>query len=349
MTLRFAIEHNKLPAESAELFPEISAFHDPATMSAFNSDWYGVLVADGKKAMMHTLVVSAIGETGYYDIEPWFGYGGPTTNTNDGTFNCEALKLYSEHCKQLKIIAEVIRFDPLKENHEQFSDANLKVICEKPLIYIPVFKSDDEQLSSYKEPCRRKVRQAANSGMSFLSMDGMEKKWDIFQELYYKSLERVGADKVWFLNENTFDRLQNADKVELFGIADPGGSKLVSACACVSDNEVMYYLLAANDEPANNPGANNLLIHGLTQTCRSRNILWLCLGGGNSSSVDDPLFVFKRKFAQDVRHFPLGFAKHDSEAYDELCRQSKTESTIFLHYRLSPQFSPGRYQCAKLN
>jgi len=308
--------------------------------------------------MLHTFVPSPIGNSGYFDIEPWLGYAGPALKDPSPAFVNKALEAYSDVCRQLKIVAEIVRFHPLKRNYLALSKApNVEFAQGRKIAFVPIVDGDDEaQLEIYSPPARRMVR-AARKHLFFSPLSDAPEAWETFVDLYYRSLHRLRAARRWYFDASFFDRMRRNKAVSLWGVfADSARNErlLVSAALVVADKEIAYSLLVANGDLHVYKGANDLLTHGLVRALRVDGYRWLCLGGGRSASEEnDSLLAFKAKFSSgNLIPLPLGFICHDPGAVaaleslaakdhhlDQAMQPSTELLQQFMSYRLTPSLS----------
>lgn len=343
----------ELPGGVAPPPPEPTAFQLEPTLGALHGrGWLGVLITDGPRAFAHAIAPSRIADTGWFDVEPFVGYGGPRVNTDDAEFIREALAVYGRFCRERRIVAELVRFDPLRPGVWAGAglSAALRVVSDKPVVYVPVERDESAQLAHYSDPCRRRVKSALAAGLRGATVAPAGEDWPAFVALYRASMRRVGAAAQWLFDDAFFARLRGAAGARLHVVRSARG-ELASGAITLHDPDTAYYFLAANGDLDTHKGANNLLIHHLTRDAASlpTPARFVSLGGGNSPAEDDPLLVFKRKFARETRAFPLGFLTHDADALSELCRRAAAHdpanaaARMFLRYRLAAPLAPGRF------
>jgi len=54
-------------------------------------------------------------------------------------------------------------------------------------------------------------------------------------------------------------------------------------------------------------------------------------GGGTSNSLEDPLYLFKKKFTKNTEfEYWIGKKIWNSEVYEELCKQKDVEETDYF-------------------
>lgn len=319
-------------------FDRLDAFHNEEILTViYGKDWNSVLITEQEKAFLHFFCKQSIGNSGWYDIEPFIGYGGAIVNTSDRSFIGRALEAYSAFCKEERIIAEIIRFNCILANHSYFEYGfPVDVVSAKEIVIVDCFKEESLQLKQFSEPCRRRVKRGLKE-CEFRVLD-KEKEWEIFVEFYYNSLRRVGAQKIWYLSSGFFERASQSKYFNVYGVWN--NNQLASASLVIEYPLSAYYLLAGNSGDLV-PGAGELLIFGIARAMADKGIHNLFLGGGNSSASDDPLLRFKKKFAKTTQTFYIGKMVHNQQIFTAFCNDAikRTDeirkSFFFLKYRLT--------------
>jgi hypothetical protein len=308
--------------------------------------------------MLHAFVPNPIGNSGYFDIEPWFGYAGPTLKDPSPGFADKSLRAYSNLCREHSIVAEIVRFHPLHRNQLAFSKApGIELTEGRKIAFVPIVDGEDaEQLAVYSRSCRKQVR-AARKSFFFGRLSDTPEDWEEFVILYHHSLRRLRAARRWYFDPSFFERMRRAKEVSLWGVfaeGTEGRRLLVSAALVMVGKEIAYSLLRANRDLHSYKGANELLTHELVRALRIDGYRWLCLGGGRSASEEhDSLLAFKAKFSSNnLIPLPLGFICHDPEAVARLKSVAAKEHSLaqamqpstellkrFMSYRLAPSLS----------
>jgi Acetyltransferase (GNAT) domain len=360
MALDLCFSQGRHSSNVRKIFGEdLDAFlREDVLTGLFGSRWESVLGVDGDQAMLHALVPSLIGTTGWHDVEPFFGYAGPVFKQPTPQFVQAALDAYRAACRRRGIVAELIRFQPDLRNHLSFSDVDGIVLHEARLIaYIPIVDGgDDDQMAVYTPPCRRQIR-SARARLHFERLDRSPQDWRQFVELYGESLSRNNAARRWYFDGAFFERMRGTGPASLWGVfADSGRRELLSATLVVAAKDIVHTLFVANAPPHRLAGAHDLLTHGVVRAHRDMGYRWVCLGGGRSNAAKDPLLAFKRKFAAgNLLPLPMGFVVHDQPAFEALCdraagerrsgeglQQSTELLAQWMPYRLAPCFAdPG--------
>ncbi|MEW6303176.1 MAG: GNAT family N-acetyltransferase [Verrucomicrobiota bacterium] len=343
MRLQVNLLKDAIPEAVDQYFPRPArdAFHEADTQRVLHgAEWYSVLITQGDNGFFHVFAPTAIRGTAWRDIDPFMGYFGPLVKAIDPQFLEAALAEYRNACQSLGIVAEVMRFNPLLENHRPFEGrSELQVGPVKSLVIADCSPDEAAQLARYNQTCRYDVRTAgAELKVGWLET---EEEWQSFAALYAESLRRVGAHAKWHLAAAVFERARSVPAFRICAARQDG--QLASASLIIEHPLQAYYLLAANSMPRVN-GANELSIHRTCLALAERGIAHFILGGGNSASEDDPLLRFKRKFSRKGHTLHLGRMIHMKEAYERLCGEYEAKAGVearkdyFLRYRLLPEY-----------
>jgi hypothetical protein len=333
MNIYFERAKHSLKAYEYFNFDKLDAFHNQDVLSViFGDNWYSVLITDEEKAFFHVFSKNKIPNSDYFDIEPFLGYAGPVVNNENSGFICTALLKYSEICTEVKIIAEIIRFNPLLNNHVLFNNSMIKVFLSKEIVITFCRKDKELQLREFSKSRKRDIKIAEKS-MIFNPSGDIE----VFKKLYFNSINKHNAKKEWFFKESLFDRIKISP---YFNILEAKSGKDVLSSAIIIDHLLAsYYFLAANTYPQVT-GANDFLLLNACLSSAKKEIPYLILGGGNSAAEDDPLFMYKKKFTQFSTGFYMGKLIHDELVYKKMCYQAISHNTklesmnYFLKYRL---------------
>jgi hypothetical protein len=335
--LKVLLTANNHPSEFEGFFPIAGrdAFHESAVLNALWPKWYSILINDGAMAFHNSFAPSPIIGTAAFDVEPFMGYAGPLINTGDQKFIRAALEIYSNKCRELNIIAELIRFDPLLGNQAAFfQQESVQVSVAKDVVVVACCAEEDKLLSHFSEACRRRVRLGLRS-RRFARLESGEELFQ-FRALYESSVKRRNMGRHWLFSENLYRHASNSELFAMYGVYD--NDRLVAAALVLHHPTCSHYALVAN-APDYPPGASELLVFGIAQESAKRGTSRLMLGGGITSAPDDSLLRFKQKFAAETSAFYIGKLIHDRTRYFQLCNKAVVAdpglaaSPFFLKYR----------------
>lgn len=342
MTLNIQTAQGTYPAAAFQLFNfnQLDAFHHPEVLTVlYGEAWQAVLLTDDTgQALLHAYVPQPLpGETAGFDIEPFIGYAGPVfTSGAESAFKEAALALYSEHCRAAGIIAEVVRFNPLLGNANDFAQSNyVRVFPAKDIVVAECYANESQQLAAFQTKCRSSVKR----GQRDCTHEMLDKttEWSAFVEFYYASLQRIGADRKWYYPAEIMARAAQSNFFQVYVVKCNG--EWASLSLVIEHPLASYYFAAASgSQPVQ--GANEFLLFTIAQAVGRAGGRWLVLGGGNTASEDDPLLRFKRKFSHELTPLLMGSIAHDparlatlvQEAVDR--RPELADVRFFLKYRL---------------
>jgi UDP-N-acetylbacillosamine alanyltransferase len=340
-TMKVIIERNAYPPEFGRFFPScaLDFCYVAEVQSAIESEWYSITVVDGGRAFAHIVAPKPIPGTAWCDVEPFMGYTGFLTNCTEHSFLGEALAAYSEACRSLRIIAELVRFNPVLGNHQPYlGRAELEVVAAKNIVVVSCEREEQQQIGHFSPPCRRRLRRSLIEQQARL-LDKLS-EMDVFRQLYERSLERVRAAHYWRFDDRFYARVAACSAFELASVWS--GERLVSVALIGAHPTAFHYVLAANAEDYP-PGAGERLIYQVARRAAQVGCRCLVLGGGNTAAPDDSLLRFKARFAREPVIFFIGKMIHDRSNFAELCncaitaRPDLAGSSYFLKYGLAAQ------------
>ena len=314
----------------------LDAFHDPDVLTVlFGAEWHSVLVTDGTHALLNVIVTAPIGATGLRDVDPFLGYSGPVSTTDDKTFLAEALAAYSQWCRRERIVAEVTRFSPVLGNYRMFAGTAVDVVPAKEIVVAECHDDEAAQLATFSKSCRASVKR----GMRDHAFEAVDKDRDLAAvvDFYHRALDRLESERRWYFSPELFERARRSPRFAIYRAMNDG--RMVSAAMAIHHPLAAYYFLAANDTHQLQ-GANELVVYGICRDAAGRGTRYLIMGGGHKPTPDDALFRFKSKFAANPTPFHVGRMVHDPGALAALkeaavkADPALKDSRYFLSYRL---------------
>src|SRR5579872_294389 len=69
-------------------------FREETLTMLWDKQWLGIGISDGSREFAHAVAPCAIARSNSYDIEPFTGYAGPISTTDDAGFIAEACACY---------------------------------------------------------------------------------------------------------------------------------------------------------------------------------------------------------------------------------------------------------------
>jgi UDP-N-acetylbacillosamine alanyltransferase len=336
--MKVTIERDTYPPEFERLFPPCRRdfCFEAAVQSAIESEWYSIMVTDGGHAFAHVVAPKPIPGTPWCDVEPFMGYTGFLTTSNKNGFLREALAAYSEACRSLRIIAELVRFNPILGNHWPYlGREELEVVAAKSIVVVSCERDEQQQIGHFSRSRRRDLRRGLRELQSRLLDKSSE--IDLFRQLYERLLERAGAAPHWRFGNKFYAKVAACPAFEIQSVWS--GNRLAAAALIGAHSTAYHYVLAANAEDYP-PGAGERLIYEVARRAAENGCRQLVLGGGVTAAPDDSLLLFKARFAREPVTFFIGKMVHDRAKFEEIsatavaARPELANGSYFLKHRL---------------
>lgn len=267
-----------------------------------------------------------------YDFETQYGYGGPIANTQDQEWIDNALICIKDYFRENKYICGFVRFHPLIGN-ASYCRNQMNVINDRHTVAIITDKDTEDiwnnQISSKN---RNMIRKAQRSGLVFKAEHSFE-SLSKFVDLYNGTMKRIGADDFYFFDDDYYKRFQEDLSDHSFLGTVSLDEKVIYAALFMYEGDYGHYHLAGSDNEYRSFGAGNLLLWESACYMHNLGIKKLHLGGGNSSSPDDPLFKYKRAFSDNLESFAIGKEIYNQEVYDGICSrwESKNPDKVSIY------------------
>lgn len=294
-----------------------------------------------EKILIFPFLLEAIPGTSFYDFETAYGYGGPISNSDDKNFLSDAWNNFIDIARNKNILAGFIRLHPLL-NNDEFLDSNFTIINDRNTIAINLeYTPTDIWQKEIHSKHRNVIRKASDSGLIF-SLDENLDRIDQFVEVYNSTMKRIDADSFYFFSKDYYEKLKrNLSEHSFLGIVSRDSSILAMAIFFYSGSYGHYHLAGSYSESLKYY-PNNLLLYKAALELKERGCKYLHLGGGLSSSPDDNLFKFKKRFSKKLWTFSIAKIIVNENEYKSLCsdwenknpEKAKKFNHITLRYRL---------------
>lgn len=231
-----------------------------------------------------------------YDLETPYGYGGPLSNSNDQAFLQRAFNAYRRHCQQQQIVCEFIRFHPFNLVAENSKLFDMKAL-ERQIVIVDLEQSSEKRRQAYSQTTRNIVKRASRN----LTVQNKGVPLSEFMGMYYNTMSKNSASDFFYFKEAYFKALLQIQGVSLLAIQKEQQYASIGIFIC--SNEIAYYHLSANNQELAKDNGNYLLLDAAFEHAKAHGCRYMILGGGRTSSQEDSLFKFKRKFSPLNRPF----------------------------------------------
>lgn len=259
----------------------------------------------------------------WFDLVTPYGYGGPVVEeVCAGYEKTNVVKAFyiafEKYCKEQKIVSEFVRFHPLIGNGIDFKDVYHSELNRYTLGTNLKDFADPIQ-EEFSKSCRKTIRQALNKGISF-KMTKSPENLGRFIEIYYLNMQRKDAGDFYFFPKEYFNEiLKNFKENILLAEAVYEGKTVAAGLYFLYDGTIHAHL-SGTDSVYLSLSPAYILKYGTAIWGKENHCKVIHYGGGTSPSQEDPLFLFKKKFAQHTE-FPFYIGKKiwDQETYQKLC------------------------------
>lgn len=262
------------------------------------------------------------GAEGFFDLITPYGYGGPVIERlNDGSSESDLVSAYAtdfaEFCRKNRIVSEFVRFHPIIGNGPVFAPVYGSTFMRHTL-GTSLADFDDPFTAEFSKSCRKTVRQALSKGVGYRvtrspdSLDG-------FKEIYYSTMDRNNAPDYYYFGDEYFDTLLHDLKNNVLTVEALAGDKPIAAGLYLCSGKTIHVHLSGTLTEYLHLSPAYVLKYATVLWGKENGFELIHYGGGRSNAPDDPLYVFKKKFAAHTEFdFYIGRKVWDAEKYAEL-------------------------------
>lgn len=288
---------------------------------------YSARVAGAKALLWHfenegerlcyPFLIAPVGlETNYNDISSIYGYSGPLSTTENREFLNRAWNTFDDWCHNNNVIAEFTRFS-LFARTQNFAHPDTLVEENRHCAISWLPETREAFLSALGKKTRNMIRKAEQSGLEGREIEPCH-GIDEFRKLYEETMIRNAAPDFFIYDDLYYERLLSLPpgELRLFGVFDK--NKMVAAAIALSYEEGALYHLGASLEEYSKSGAGNLGLFHMSIGLMSQGVKFITIGGGRTTSEDDPLLRFKKSNATNMDAYYIGRRIVNKRAYSEV-------------------------------
>lgn len=281
----------------------------------------GFLYEDNGEAFFLVNVVrpikSAAPSEPAFDFETAYGYGGPLATTEDPRFLEAAWSAFVDHCRRHRIVAGFLRFHPLLRTH-RFTSKAATVVADRDTVVLELDRDWESVRRDFSKDNKEKIRKAERAGVTVTSSATPE-VLQTFAGIYEARMKELAADETYYFGREYFRGIAKlgAERFRVY-LAKANDEPIGGALILFSDRFVHYHL-SASPKAFRGYAPNNILRHAVIMDNIGGGLKTLHFGGGRTSSSDDSLLKFKRKFSKDTAKFYVGGVVTDPDRYKIMC------------------------------
>jgi CelD/BcsL family acetyltransferase involved in cellulose biosynthesis len=306
----------RFPAESRDVYFEREYLSLYA--SADRQAWAFVYSEGAARYFLPFLLQAIPSKPGSADVTTPYGYGGPIVANGDAAFAARAHRHFQDQSRDRGVIAELLKFHPLIENHLLVADVVGKVVPVCPIVYVDLaLEAEHRWQHVYTHANRKNINKAQRSGVA-ISMEAGDAEWAAFRRLYADTMRANDAAEFYWFSDEYFAAIRErlADNHRLVTASHDG--RIVAALLVLMGPRFVHCHLIGTDREAMALGTNNLLHHELILWASAQGFERLMIGGGRGNEEDDSLLRFKRNFSTTLATFRVGESVLLPERYHEI-------------------------------
>ncbi|MFD1031907.1 GNAT family N-acetyltransferase [Metaplanococcus flavidus] len=264
----------------------------------------------------------------YYELVTPYGYGGPVILKCDNKNKKELVNEFEEafmgYCRKNHIVSEFVRFHPVLLNAQDFSGC-YDLTLRRKTTGTNLRDFEDPIKNEFSKSKQKSIRKSLEAGVVYrvtVNPDNLEN----FQKIYHSTMNRKHADQVYFFDSEYFKKLLHylGEHVLLVEVEYEG--KVIGMGLNFIYGKMIHIHLSGTDENFHHLAPSVMLRYALVEWGKGRGIDLIHEGGGKSSSMDDPLYVFKKQFGKntDFDYF-VGYRIWDEKQYKLLYHSDHAE------------------------
>ncbi len=279
-----------------------------------------------------------IDDNKYFDIITPYGYGGPIIEKCIQEKKEELLKGYEKnfktYCKENNIVSEFIRFHPIFNNALEFK----KIYDVQFLRYTlgtNLLIADNPMEKEFSKSCRKTIRQVLNKGITYKIIEDV-KDFSEFKRIYYLNMDRKKADSYYYFDDKYFEMMDKYFHNNLIQVQAIYETRVIAEGLYFIYNKIIHAHLSGTDTAYLHLSPAYILKYATTVWGKENGFNLIHYGGGTSNSIEDPLYLFKKKFSQNTQfEFYIGKKIWNQQIYEKLCNYKKVskEEEYFPAYR----------------
>lgn len=276
----------------------------------------------------------------YYDIVTPYGYGGPIIieYKDKEKLLAQFETSFTQYCAENNIVSEFIRFHPIFENALDFQDI-YDVVYSRHTVGTNLKDYEDPVQAEFSKSIRREIRKAEKNGVTAKTI--LEPKdLSAFKKLYEETMDRNEADAYYYFPDSYYEYIikylgKSVLEIQLFF-----ENEIIASEMYFIEGDLMHAHLLGSSQKMLDLDAGALLEATAARWGHEHGYRYIHHGGGRTSSEDDPLYTYKKKYGKNTEFdFYVGKKIWDREKYDELVAEKeeklkhKIDSVFFPKYR----------------
>lgn len=269
----------------------------------------------------------------YYDLITPYGYGGPyiveSTANDKSVLVTKFMDEFKQYCMDNHIVSEFIRFHPIIGNHKDFINVYDTVYLH-PTVGTKIEGIEDPIQEEFSKSCRKSIRRALKSGIDYKVIENPE-NIDEFLKIYYSTMDRNHASTYYYFDKSYFDKCLKYYRKNIILVEAIYKNNIIAAGFYFYYNRILQAHLSGTLSEYLHLSPAYIIKYATARWAKEHGMSYIHYGGGTSNSLEDPLYLFKKKFTKNTEfEYWIGKKIWNSEVYEELCKQKAVEETDYF-------------------
>lgn len=275
----------------------------------------------------------------YYDLTTPYGYGGPVIkelpdHTRKEELTAQFCLAFEAHCKEQNIVSEFVRFHPIAGNAQDFNTC-YNVHFRRHTTGTTLKEFEDPVQEEFSGSTRKRIRKAFKDGVTYritVNPDNLDR----FQHIYLQTMERIGADSLYFFDKVYFSKVLDYFGDRLVLVEALYDSRVIGSELHFRSGPVIHTHLSGSLQDYNHLSPVYVMTYAIVQWGKEQGAELVHSGGGITLEPDDSLYLFKKRFGKNTEFdYYIGNKIWNEEIYQQLLilTNTSTETEFFPAYR----------------
>lgn len=253
--------------------------------------------------------------TNYFDLTSPYGYAGPFCNNS--SFFSIGENEFLNYIRNQNIVSEFVRYH-FVYNEKQLFIQNIQNEHNRTIIIFDLRLSWEEIWKNNVSQNNRNYTNRFNREGFVLEITSTTKYLEEFISMYYQTMKNADAMKSFFFPKEYYYKLFEKLKGKIkLGRITKDNITYASVLFLFSGGFVHPYLNGRNLRYKKLPSNVPLYIK-LAEWAKENGFKLLNMGGGRTNSLDDSLFLFKKRLSNQFKNFFIGKRIHNKDIYQQL-------------------------------
>jgi len=273
-----------------------------------------------------------------YDVQSAYGYAGSLIGSSrkvSDQFLALAWREIESCWHERGVVAAFMRCHPIVGNQLWFPN-EWDVVYDRSTVAVNLEPENEIFAHPQQRKHRRDVAKAVRRGATVESSSASTHELSRFKELYFNTMDRLGAAESYYFSDLYFDRIAEelADECLVYRVLDDSADRWLAAALILRGDKTIHYHLGARVQDETNLNYFHLLFDTAAKHAAEEGYTQLHLGGGRSPAPNDSLLRFKRRVGTIELDYYTARRIVNETAYRQLLHATSNPSPAkFLAYR----------------